>query len=60
MLRNTALVLVVLGVLPFAVDAPVLWRLAGPVVAGLLVARAAVLVWRRAFSTDPRHLDPAA
>ncbi len=58
-LLRTALVVVVLGVLPVAWDAPLIWQVLGPVVAAALAGRAAVLVWQTAFSTDPRHLTPA-
>jgi hypothetical protein len=55
---NTAVVAVVLGVLPFLWEAPLVWRLLGPAVGGVLLTRAAVLVWRAVISTDPRHLTP--
>jgi hypothetical protein len=55
---NTAVVAVVLGVLPFLWEAHLVWRLLGPAVAGALLTRAAVLTWRAAVSTDPRHLTP--
>ena len=57
-LANTAVVAVVLGVLPFLWEAHLVWRLLGPVVAAVLLGRAGVLVWRTALSTDPRHLTP--
>ena len=58
-LANTAVVAVVLGVLPLLWDAHLVWRLLGPVVAAVLLVRAGVVVWRAAFSTDPRHLTPS-
>lgn len=57
-LRDTAVVVVVLGVLPFLWDAALVWRLLGPLVAVVLLGRAAVRAWRSAFSTHPRHLTP--
>jgi hypothetical protein len=57
-LANTAVVAVVLGVLPFLWEAPLVWRLLGPVVAAVLLGRAGVLVWRATVSTSPRHLTP--
>ena len=57
-LANTAVVVVLLGVLPFLLDAHLVWRLLGPVVAAALLIRAGVLVWRAAVSTSPRHLSP--
>jgi len=57
-LANTAVVAVVLGVLPFLWEAHLAWRLLGPLVATVLAVRAGVVVWRAAFSTDPRHLRP--
>ena len=57
-LANTAVVAVVLGVLPFLWEAPLVWRLLGPVVAAVLLGRVGVLMWRAAVSTSPRHLTP--
>jgi hypothetical protein len=57
-LVNTAVVAVVLGVLPFLWEAHLVWRLLGPLAGGGLLARAGVVVWRAAFSTHPRHLTP--
>ena len=57
-LGNTAVVAVVLGVLPFLWEAHLVWRLLGPAVAAVLLGRAGVLVWRAAVSTSPRHLTP--
>jgi hypothetical protein len=59
-LANTAVVAVVLGVLPFLWEAHLVWRLLGPVVAAVLLVRAGVVVWRAAVSTSPRHLTPTA
>ena len=55
-LANTAVVAVVLGVLPFLLDAHPVWRLLGPAVAVVLLVRAGVVVRRAAVSTHPRHL----
>jgi hypothetical protein len=55
-LARTVLLVVVLGVLPFALDAAPLWRIIGTTVAVVLVVRSLQLVWRAVFSTDPRHL----
>jgi hypothetical protein len=57
-LANTAVVVVVLAVLPFRLDAHLVWRLLGPVVAAVLLVRAGVVVWRAAVSSHPRHLTP--
>ena len=56
-LANTAVVAVVLGVLPFLWEAHLVWRLLGPLVAAVLLVRAGVLAWRAAVSTSPRHLS---
>ena len=53
---RAAIVAAVLGVLPHLWDAAPVWRVLGTLVAVLLAARAAQLVWRAAFSTAPRHL----
>jgi hypothetical protein len=53
---NAVVVAVALGVLPVLWDAHLVWRLLGPLVAAACLARAAVLVWRLLFSTNPRHL----
>jgi hypothetical protein len=56
-LRNTAVVAVVLGLLPFALDASVVWKVIGPVVAAALLVRTGQQVWQQVFSTSPRHLN---
>jgi hypothetical protein len=53
---TAAIVVLVLGVLPFAWDADVPWRVFGPVVALLFAAHAVRLVRLEVFSTSPRHL----
>ncbi|UOY01686.1 hypothetical protein [Blastococcus sp. PRF04-17] len=55
-LARTAVIVVVLGVLPFALDAAAAWQVLGTLVAATFVARALQVIWRAAFSTDPRHL----
>ena len=55
-LVDTAVIAVVLGVLPLLWEAHLLWRLIGPLLAAICLARAAVVVWRRVFSTAPRDL----
>jgi hypothetical protein len=55
-LTRAALLVVVLGILPFVLDAPVVWRVLGPLVAVAVLSRSLQLVWREVFSTDPRHL----
>ncbi|MGY1591806.1 hypothetical protein ACI79D_07510 [Geodermatophilus sp. SYSU D00708] len=56
-LRTTAVVAVVLGLLPFALDASVVWKVLGPVVAAVLLVHTAQQVWQQVFSTSPRHLN---
>jgi len=55
-LVNTAVIVAVLGVLPFVAHAPEVWRVLGPVLSGALVVRTLQLLWRDAFSTCSRHL----
>jgi hypothetical protein len=55
-LARSALLVAVLGLLPFLLDAHAAWRVLGTLVSVALVGRGLQLVWRRAFSTDPRHL----
>jgi hypothetical protein len=55
-LTRAAVVVVVLGVLPFAWDAGPAWQMIGTLVSVAVVVRALQLVWRAVFSTDPRHL----
>jgi hypothetical protein len=51
-----ALIVVALGILPFVLQTGPLWRVLGTLVAVAMMLRSAQLVWRAAFSTDPRHL----
>ncbi|MGY1770938.1 hypothetical protein [Blastococcus sp. SYSU D00813] len=53
-LATTALLVLVLGVLPFLWDAPGVWRVLGPAAAALFAVHAVRVVWHEAFST--RHL----
>jgi hypothetical protein len=53
---RTAVIVVVLGVLPFVLDAGAIWQVIGTLVSLALVARSLQLIWRALFSTDPRHL----
>ncbi|WP_344687267.1 hypothetical protein [Blastococcus jejuensis] len=55
-LLRTALIVGVLGVLPFVLDASATWQVLGTLVSLAMVTRSVQLVWRTAFSTDPRHL----
>ncbi|MGY1822779.1 hypothetical protein [Geodermatophilus sp. SYSU D00079] len=55
-LAGPALIVVALGVLPLLWDAPVVWRVLGPLVAAVYAVRALTIVWQRVFSTSPRHL----
>ena len=55
-LLRAALIVAVLGVLPFALDAHTGWQVLGPLVSVAVLARSMQLVWQAAFSTDPRHL----
>jgi hypothetical protein len=55
-LVRAAVLVAVLGVLPHLWDAAPGWKVLGTLVAGAVAARAAVLVWRAAFSTAPRDL----
>jgi hypothetical protein len=55
-LAGPALIVVVLGILPLAWDAPVVWKVLGPLVAAVYAVRALTTVWRQVFSTSPRHL----
>jgi hypothetical protein len=55
-LVTTTLIVVVLGVLPFAWDAAAVWRVLGPIVSAAVLVRSLRLLWRDVFSTDPRHL----
>lgn len=50
-LTTAALVVVVLGVLPFLWDAPAVWRVLGPVVAAAFAGHALRVLWQEAFST---------
>ena len=56
-LGTTALIVVVLGVLPLVWDAPAVWRVLGPLTALVFAAHAARAVWQDVFSTAPRHLQ---
>ena len=58
-LTRTAVIVLVLGVLPFVWDAYPAWQLLGALVSVAVVARTLHLVWRAVFSTDPRHLTRA-
>ena len=54
-LASTALIVLVLGVLPIAWHASVVWQIAGCSVAVALVAHTALLVWREVFRTTEGH-----
>ena len=55
-LTRAAVIVVVLGVLPFAWDAGPAWQVTGTLVSVAVVVRTLQLVWRAVFSTNPRHL----
>jgi hypothetical protein len=55
-LLRTALIVLVLGVLPLAWGAEPAWQVLGVSVSLVMIARSVQLVWRAVFSTDPRHL----
>ncbi len=55
-LLRTALIVLVLGVLPLAWDAEPAWQVLGVSVSLVMIARSAQLFWRAVFSTDPRDL----
>jgi hypothetical protein len=55
-LIRAAVIVVVLGVLPFAWDVRPAWQAIGTLVAIAVGVRALQLIWRAVFSTDPRHL----
>ena len=55
-LARAAVIVVVLGALPFVWDAHPAWQVLGALVAVAVAGRAVQLAWRVAFSTDPRHL----
>jgi hypothetical protein len=55
-LARAALIVVVLGVLPFAWDAHPAWQLLGTLVSVAVVTRSVQLVRRAVGSTDPRHI----
>jgi hypothetical protein len=55
-LTRAAVIVVVLGVLPFVLDAPGAWQVIGTLVSVAVGGRALQLVWRAVFSTDPRYL----
>jgi hypothetical protein len=57
LLLRIALIVVVLGVLPFLLDADPLWQLFGVLVSVVMSVRGAQLIWRGAFSTHPRHMS---
>ena len=55
-LLRAALIVGVLGVLPFVLEAHATWQVLGPLVSVAVLARSLQLLWHTAFSTDPRHL----
>ena len=50
-LARAALIVAVVGVLPFVLDAHVAWQVLGPLVAAAILCRSLQLVWREVFST---------
>jgi hypothetical protein len=57
---NIGVIVLVLGVLPFVLDAGVAWQTLGLLVAAAFALRGLQLFWRHVCSTDPRHLRPRA
>ena len=55
-LARAAVIVAVLGVLPFVLDAHEAWQIMGTLVSVALVARSMQLIWRAFFSTDSRYL----
>jgi hypothetical protein len=55
-LARTALIVAVLGVLPFALGADPAWQLLGTLVSLAMIVRSGQLAWRSIFSTDPQYL----
>jgi hypothetical protein len=55
-LTRAAVIVVVLGILPFAWGAGPAWQVIGVLVSVTVVVRVLRLVWRTVFSTDSRHL----
>jgi hypothetical protein len=55
-LTSTALIVLVLGVLPIAWGASAVWQVLGCAVSVIMVGHTAAAVWREVFSTDPEHL----
>ena len=53
---TAAVVVLVLGVLPLAWDAPGVWQVLGPIVAAAYAVRAVRAVWDHAFSTASPEL----
>jgi hypothetical protein len=53
---RAAVIVLVLGVLPFVWDAHQAWQLLGTLISVAVVVRTLQLVWRAVFSTSPRHL----
>ena len=56
-LARLALIVVALGVLPFVWGASPVWQLVGVLTSLAVGGRCLQLIWRTAFSTDPRHLS---
>ena len=52
-LASTAVIVLVLGVLPLAWNASVVWQIVGCAVSVVLVVHTARVIWREVFSTDP-------
>jgi hypothetical protein len=54
-LTSTALIVLVLGVLPIAWGASAVWQVIGCAVSVPLAVHTARAVWREVFSSDPEH-----
>jgi hypothetical protein len=60
LLRTTALIVVVLGVLPIVWHASAVWQVSGCIVSIAFVVRAIQVIWREVFSTHPWDLGGSA
>jgi hypothetical protein len=59
LVSSTALIAMVLGVLPVAWHASLVWQIIGCLVSLALVVHTARVAWREVFSTSPRDLGSA-
>lgn len=59
LVSSTASIVLVLGVLPVAWHASLVWQIIGCLVSLALVLHTAQVVWREVFSTHPRNIGSA-